>query len=174
MQICIDMYMYRFRKRILRWCARLTRRIAVRDIGQTAKKRQMMPTSTQFKWPQEWDYTRRSKVFESAMYPPNGHTGIRGQFLNVMQRTEYQRLGPEHRHINEFPVTCGRLLEMPTLPMTRDSTQDSASALGVPSYLTTHERLRGKKTSAHLTTFKKAEDVTKDKQRLCPGFQHCA
>ena len=104
------------------------------------------------------------------MYPPNGQTGIRGQFVNVMQRTEYQRRGPKHRHINEFPVTCGRLPEMPTLPMTPDSTQDFTSPLGVPSYLTTHERLHGKKPSSHLTKFRNTEDVTKDKQRLCQGF----
>ena len=102
------------------------------------------------------------------MYPSNGHTGLRGEFVNTMQRTEYQRCGPKHRHINEFPVKCGRLPEMPALPMSRDSTQDFQFQLGVPSYLTTLARLRGKRSPSHLTKLKSAEDVTKDKSRLCP------
>ena len=116
------------------------------------------------------DYFRRYKILMQAMYPKNGSTGLRGQFINKADRGEIQQRGPWHHHVNEHPAQCGRKPELLLIDMTRNVRNVLSSLFMVPLQLLANQRLTGKQPKENLQITKSAGDVTKDKLRLCHGF----
>ena len=105
-----------------------------------------------------------------AMYPKNGSTGLRGQFINKGDRREAQQRGPNHHHVNEHPELCGRKPELLLIDMTRNVRNVLSSLFMVPLQHLANQRLTGKQSKENLQITKSAGDVTKDKLRLCHGF----